>query len=685
MSEYDGERMERKSVPLSTPLSFARDLFYLPLNGDQNLVEYKARLYRSNALKRVQEKVVGVVGSRGRAGQAAQAAGSMILPGNVSPARSPIRSGIARALTPGGGGRGVNLPSPDERGYRCSEGFQFGGRFTDENYSTCGKQLFDIPSLRETLGQAIYRTRDRRRSVAPGTTVTAQALGGGAADENPQLMIRRAARVSEVGPMSVEAREDGIKQAVEAITNQDADSGVLVRRDGFVMVPVVSAADLREVPDNRNMEEAAFVQSVRKPENLGGDELRFLSNTGVTSLVYVTPNGVQIRLDRKRDLSTGERRQLGKDANTAADMDVSKDPLARLDFIVENADGAFEMSKDYGDVKDPEGDDDGTPKWAKEAFSEDITPRVEEEADLSDGEGEPEPGEAAPAAAPQNVAPKKPEERIDSVKEAVEHINKGGLLSEIDPAIVLEALGQAEIYEATKLRDDITLYETEDGKRVVVKEDNETFEHLSAHYSSEMLRELGVQSPSVRFAGEGDDRPFYYRSPDNVIEGAGITEDYDPEVVPPEQVLGVQVADWLTDTRDRSKNSIFTATVGEEAELVAGVGPFAALVGLDADELEARRAIGPEDFFRKTTDAYGRTFAEIGEDERALMIQILDQLISRAEEFSWADYLEKLSIDGKLSSAEESHLSIVKEIFDTRLTSLRESRELILQIIGAGT
>ena len=685
MSDRTEHDYRIKSVSFSTPESYARDLFYAPLNGSQNLVDYKARLYRSNALKRNQQKVVGVVGSRGPVGQAAQAAGSMILPGNISPARSPIRSGIARALTPGGGGGRGGLPNPNERGYRCAEGFQFGGRFTDENYSTCGKQLFDIPSLKETLGQAVYRTRARRKStaVAGGTNVGAEVLRGQSVQEDPQLMIRRALRVSEVGPMSVDAREEGIKQAAQAVSNQDADSGVLVRRDGFVMVPVISSAELREVPDNRNMEEAAFIQSVRDPSGLGGDELRFLSNTGVTSLVYVTPNGVQIRLDRTRDLSTGERRQLGKDANTAADMPVDKNPTARLDFIVENADGAFKMSKDYGDVKDPESDDGGTPKWAKEAFNSDIQERVEEDADLAEGEGAPEPGEPAPEAAPRNVAPVKPEERIDSVKEAVEHINKGGLLSEIDPAIVLEALKQAELYEATKLRDDITLYETEDGKRVIVKDNNNDFEHLSAHLSSEMLRELGVQAPAVRFAGDGDDRPFYYRSPDNVIEGAGISESYDPESVPPEQVLGVQVADWLTDTRERTSGSLFTATVGEEAELIAGVGPLSALVGLDADELEARRNVGLEEFLAGTTEKYGRKFADVDEQGREVVIRILDQLIARAEEFSWADYLEKLSVDGKLSEAEQQHLNIVRQVFDTRLTSLRDSRELILRIVGA--
>lgn len=673
-----------------------KDAFYLPLSDNKQLVEHKGRIYRNQALSRYRKKIVGVVGSTGRTGQAVQGAGTMIAPGNISPARSPIRSGIARALTPGGGRRGINLPNgPEVRGFRCAEGFQFGGRFTDANYSTCGKQLFDVPSLRETLGQAIYRTRSRRIAAGrvDGQGGTVEAVSGKPV-EDAQLMIRRALRVTEVGPMSEKARETSIKDAVQALSNQDKDSSVLIRRDGFSMVPVVTIEELRGVPDNRNMEQAAFLKSVRDPETLGGDELGLLSNTGVTTLVYVTPNGVQLRLDRTRDLSTGERRQLGKDANDVKEMDISKDPLVRLNYIVDNTDGAFKLTKDFGNIKDPEEpssekDANGMPNWAYGAFKKAPEERVEQSADMTEedtgadvAQG-PAPEIPTAQAAQQRVAPSTLAERIDSLKEAVEHLNKGGLLADISPSIVLEALKRSNAYKEEKLRDDISLFESNDGKRVIVKDGNVPFEHLSAHLSSEVLRELGVQAPAVRFAGEGDDRPFLYRSPDGVVEGAQVTAEFDISQVPPEQVIGTQIADWLTDTRDRTKNSLFAAESDGQTELVVGVGPMAALVGLSTDELEKRRSIVLGDFFKSTTDEYGRQFTDATPEEKQVVIQILDQLITRAQEFSWGDYLEQLNADGKLSAAEKQHLEIVRQIFTSRLESLVSQRDSVLQILGA--
>jgi hypothetical protein len=667
-----------------------QNAFYIPVGNDKALANHKARLYLNGSVSRFRQKV-GAVTSTGRVGQAAQAAGTIALPGNISAVRSPVRSGVARALTPGGGRPGVNVPSPNERGYRCAEGFQFGGRFTDENYSTCGKQLFDIPSLRETLSQALFRTRTKRGTTPRSGGGEGQVVRGQQVEEDPRLMITRALRVGQVGERNDEAREAGIAAAVEAATNQDSDSSVLVRRDGFSMVPVISIEELRKVPDNRNMEEAAFVKSVRSAEELGGEELGLLSNTGVTSLVYTTPNGVQIRVDRTRDLSTGERRQLGKDANTAAGMSVTEDPLARLNFIIENTDGAFELSTNFGDVENPEEPGkDGLPNWAVGAFVDAPEPKTEEVADLSEGEadaGAAPQADAAPAAAAEaaaSTAPPPLEERIDSLKEAVEHLNNGGMISEINPSIVMDALKRSDRYKETKLPNDVTLYESDqDGRRVLLKQNNEDFEHMSAHFSGEVLRNLGVQAPAVRFAGSGDDRPYYFRSPDDVVEGATDVAAYDRDSAPMNQVLGVQVSDWLTDTRDRNESSLFNATSSEgQVDLVASYGPLAAGIGLSEEELEERRNQALEVFFESTKEEYGVDLTEAEESQKELALQILDSLISRAQEFSWADYAAKLELDGKLTDSEKRHLEIVRGIYDNRLQALTESRDTILSLLG---
>ena len=677
---------------LPRPLSFIRNfvldeehkpatgLFYFPLLDSKVLAEHKGRLYRNQSVKRV-----GTVGG-GRASQAVQAAGSMLAPGNTSPVRSPVRSGIARALTPGGGSNRGARPQKPERGYRCPEGFQFGGRYTDENFTTCGKQLFDIPSLRETLAQAVYRTRGNRNQslgVSAGSADT-EVVEGGAGDAVNQLMVRRAANVSRVGNADNKARKQGIADAVEAVANQDADSGVLVRRDGFLMVPVVSASELRDVPDNRNMEEAAYVMSARSADQLGGDELKFLSNTGVTSLVYVTPNGVQLRLDRKRDLSTGERRQLGKDVANAKKQDVSKDPTAKLKFIAESTDGAFAFSQDLGDVKDGDetvttGKNEGMPRWAVGAFVEQPDERVEDAAEVDAEEATPDAPEAAPVAATET------EERIATVKGAVEHLNNGGLLSELDPSVVFEALKRSDKYKARNLRDDITIFEPEEGAKVIVKTDNDEFEHLSAHFSSEILRSLGVQAPAVKFAGEGDDKPFAYRSPDGVVEGTFIDRNLTPGDMPPERIIGIQVSDWLSDTRDRSPASIIGVRQegnDEEFDVVVGIGPQSALISLDADELAQRRAIDLPEFFETTKTSYGQDFSEATDEQKNIIVEVLNALIARAREFDWAEYREKLSVDGTLSEGEQKHLEIVEALFNDRLNKLENSREALLTILG---
>lgn len=656
------------------------DLFFAPLDGSDALLRYKGMLYRSGVLKNSAQKVVGAVGSRSRVGQAAQAAGSIALPGNISPVRSPVRSGIARALTPGGGsGRGGVSGGP-ERGYRCPEGFQFGGRFTDANFSTCGKQLFDIPSLRETIAQAVFRTRAFRSGVS-APTARAQTETLSAQEVQPtEVMVSRAANVPRVGDADANARSSSISQASEAVQNQDAASAILVRRDGYTMVPVVTAEELRGVPDNRNMEGAAWVQSVRDADQIGRDELGFLSNTGVTTLVYVTPNGVKLTLDRNRDLSTGERRQLGKDVNTAADMDVESDPAARLKFIAEESNGAFDYSQDFGDVENPEdeaADGEGKANWVVGAFVNQPEERVEEAA-------EPDPAAAGAVAdgdQPVSVAPAS-EERIDSLKEAVEHLNKGGLLADIEPSLIVEALKRSEAYEQIELRDGISAFEREDGSRLLLKEDPDDFEHISAHLTSDFLRELGVQAPTVRVTGEGKKRPFVWRSPDGVVEGAEVDTAIEADTLAPEIIVGTQISDWLTDTRDRSTASFVGIRVGEEEDAVVTIGPPAALIGLNKQEIEARRRVGPEDFFADTTEAYGQNFSDLDEQRREIILQTVDALLARAREFSFADYREKLSIDGDLSSGERQHLEIVEGIFNQRLEMLEDQRDAILAVLG---
>jgi hypothetical protein len=66
----------------------------------QSVIDYKALAKRSGLMRKYDVKV-GIIGSNSTIGQAAQAIGSMAIPGNLSPLRSPVRSAGWSALTPG--------------------------------------------------------------------------------------------------------------------------------------------------------------------------------------------------------------------------------------------------------------------------------------------------------------------------------------------------------------------------------------------------------------------------------------------------------------------------------------------------------------------------------------------------------------------------------------------------------
>ena len=67
----------------------------------QEIISFKALIKRGTNERNYNVKRVGVVGSGSPALQAVQAAGSYLTPGDISKLRSPIRSTVYGALTPG--------------------------------------------------------------------------------------------------------------------------------------------------------------------------------------------------------------------------------------------------------------------------------------------------------------------------------------------------------------------------------------------------------------------------------------------------------------------------------------------------------------------------------------------------------------------------------------------------------
>lgn len=647
------------------------DVFRSPINGDHNALTYKALLRRSNNYYAVK---VGWFGSQGRVGQGLQAVGTALLPGDTSIVRSPVRSTVYSALTPGGlpGVPGVGVPSREERGYRCPEGFQYGGRFTDSRFSTCGQMLFDIFTLGATIGQL----------VKPVGTPAATARAGGAATPIPglspqdqQLIISRAAQIPRVGPENRERRAQAVRDLSKAIVQGDDGVSLMARRDGFMMRPVVSSAILRTVPDNRNMEGATYLTRVRSLDSLGRDELGLLSNTGVTELLYIGNDGVQISMRKTRPLTVGERRKLGKVVVQAAKTDNSDDPTARLQMIVDNAGGGIEYSETFGSIDRPNdivtvevgGSKRQMRRWVYDAFVKD---------------------------APKKQSGQKPEitetvqtnqteikKKITSLAEAVRHLNDGGDPSEVLPSLLPAAMQRTRGYQTSRV-DKFTKRHLRAGKHEVLEHTPEfDYEHLSAKVSADIQKLVGLDADNVLIAGSGIRAP--YMSVSEARPGEAVKAADNLDNAPPAAVLALAMADFLVDHRDRRAATTQIVTLGGRVYIRSADNKLTLLTGIAKSKFSARQRLGIDDVLNEDRlQYYSSAFRKLTDNQRRLVINELDKILDRLRKFSWEEYIGRLRLDGMLSKAELAHLEIIKSIVQSRLGTLTSSKKRFLQLLS---
>ena len=616
---------------------------------------------------------VGLIGSQSGAGRAAQAVGSFVTPGDLSDIRSPIRSTIAETLTPGGGRRlRPRLGKPNERGYRCPEGYQFGGRFTDSQWSTCGRQLFDLPNLLPSLLQ-IANSVMRPQTTGVGTDRPNVTALRGQEISGVSLVQRRAADIPRVGLMDKKKREDGIRVAIDGLVESLNVPSMMIRRDGFPMQPVVTFGELRKVPDNRNMEDAAFLINAANVDGFGKEELGLLSNTGVTSLVYVLPNGSTIRMDKTRPLSVGERRKLGKTVSSAEQIDNSNNPLARLNAVVEASDGAISLREDFSKIRNANdlldsGKEKGKPRWVVEAFKPaGKRKRVSAQQIAQD---------AKPSAKPEVS------KNIANLENAIELINNGGNLSEIDPSILTEAIRRARVYRQKKISAKRTLFTRDDGGVGFLEiADGQKYEHLGAHFSSAIQEHLELPTAKVRIAGQGEERPYLVQQATTIIPDSTVVANGKLSDAPREDIVGILVSDYLTDVRKRNPSSLTHIQAGDTRRLVSSSSAPSALVGLSTQELEKRRALDLPDYLKQDGNVLFGELARSPEEVRRQIVAIYESLIQRARAFKWDDYLKKLRVDGRLSQPEQRHMEIVQTLFEQRLDRLAKSKEQFAKLL----
>jgi len=446
----------------------------------------------------------------------------------------------------------------------------------------------------------------------------------------------------------------------------------MVRRDGFVLEPVVSAAVLRTVPDNRDMEGATYIMSALTPEAIGNDEMGLLSNTGVDSIVYALNGGSSISLSKARPLTVGERRKLGKTISAAEKMSKTDDPTARLQFISGEMGDALAYNEKFVGIANPNEIISATipggerkqniRRWMLESFYK--------------KRKKPKKGQEAVDVIPED-------ERIKDLAAAVRHLNNGGSIENVSATIRSEAVKRSTLYKSGKIKNGVILHERADGQTVFEIESTKDFEQLGAAFASEVQRSMGLIAPKVRIAGSGRRRPYMIGETQDIEADSVQKRGASAAELPAEDILAIAIADFLTDTTGRNPSNISPVSVAGQMRGVSSVNPGAGLPGMSPSEIRGRRQVSLNEFFnRKQRAAYEQYFAKLQSAQRKKALALYQQLLDRAQDFDLARFKQGLANDGMLNDAERIHLDIMGKIFQQRLTTLKSSSGLLKKILG---
>lgn len=655
------------------------DALASPLNRSQNLVNFKAALLRK-IFSNENEKV-GIIGANSRIGQAAQGATSIAIPGDTSEIRSPVRSRVYSALTPGGGsGRGSRLrglvqrAKPNGGPLRCPVGFEYGGRFASKNFRNCGRQLFDLPG---GLGTGIGKGR--------GIGLLGLLKGEGelikfGKFEGTPVQIERAAQIARVGAANDSKRVSAVKVGISALSDPSVSGGLLVRKDGSTLRTRVSNDVLGTIRENPDMEGASLLSAAKTPADIGDNGVSSIWIGNVKSVSYAIPGGGSISVERNGTLTNGQKRILTKAWAASAGKDFGQNNYgARLRDIVDKSNGTLSYDEKFPNIDNPSdlvdivqvGNDKNkmtVPRWAFSAFLSEEAP----------GRGSNKPyAEVGKAAIKESSGGTD----ISSVADAVKHLSENGNPEEISPSLLGRALRRSDAFEVRKIRSNVDVLERGDGKSWYRTSPSGDYAHLSERVSSDLHSVLGLEGQKVSFIGEGSKRDYLLANPQNgserKIQNLPISE------ISSEDLLRLSASDWLLDQRDRNPSNFRSIAKNDENRLIVGGNDLSALSGLSAEELKSRRNMILEDYLKENrNEQISGKFKELSDSQRKQMLRVYNDIVARATKFNWDDYLSKLNIDGQLSEAEKNHLELVKAVFEKRLETLRKSRAVYLQTIG---
>jgi hypothetical protein len=674
MSECCGSKniTATRIVLVGTMRSKSRSLFRVRTKSkDLNLIDFKALAQRAGFNKKYSVKV-GIYETHSPIGQTIESIGSMNLPGNPSPLRSPVRSAGFRTITPGKPNIPVNLPGSVKpnvvrnREYRCPEGYQFGGRFTDNRMSTCGVQLFDIPS---PLGLAIgvIRRLARGSNMSPqqaeSRIITGNIPGGSTIDSRRPVIPR----VSVSNP---KVATEAANKLITDLGKTDKLTARMVRRDGFVLEPVVSAQVLRAIPDNRDMEGAHYLMSVASPDQFGGQELGMLSNTGVTKLSYVIPGGSTISLEKRRPLTVGERRKLGRTVNSVEKISIENDPTARLKEVANETGDGLAYTESFPNIPN-----------ANELVSKPGKKPVAKWVDVAFGKGKK--AKLIEEGTANNSIKKEVGGKISNIDDAIAHLDKGGSLAEIDPLIIQQVLTKQSIIKLQKLDNKKSIATLPNGNKYTVYSPSNKFEHLSQSFAANVQHAMGLETPDVVFIGQGDARKYAVEDISSAMRGYKVDMSKTIKDFSPVDVARIMVSDWLTDQRDRGPAGIIPISNGSDIRPVLVNNTSSGLIALDKIEITNRSKMQIEDMYTASRVSVLKDYyLTLQENQKYAFKKEVDALLKKAREFNFTNFKTQVYNDGHLSDAEKIQIDIMQRILNQRVTFLTQSKEMLLRVLG---
>jgi hypothetical protein len=631
----------------------------------ENVVSFKA-LSKRNGTDRIQRKsAFDSVEIQTKASRIGSTLASLAIPGDSDPLRSPVRSAIYRTLTPGKpGGVGGSKPGQN-RGYRCPEGYQYGGRFTDSRLSTCGAKLFDIPSPLRMIAAALRRAARGSAQLKP---VTGKPITGGNIPGN--LIDSRKPQIPKVSLDNPRSAAEQVKNMVSEIGGFDGKANRMVRRDGFVLEPVVPPKVLRAIPDNRDMEGATYILSAKSPADIGNDELGLLSNTGVRSLVYVMPGGSTLTLEKARKLSVGERRKLGRTVNTAIESSQTNDPASRLKMVADETGDGIRYSENFIGIKNPNEIVNGKQRWASQAFSGKMKAK--------------KPVGESGTVSRESLSNAQDGKKITSLDAAIEHLSTGGSLSLVSPEIMPKLLADSKIIQTRRLANNQSLITVGENKYFLYSSPDK-YQHIAERFASDLQQHLGMQSPDVIFASKpSDKRPYLREDVETALKGSKFRPDAKFSELKPEDVARIMISDFLTDQRDRPNSSIYPLETPEGISPMLAQNTTSGLIELSKIEIAKRTRMTVDEFYQGVGGpGYSEYYNQLKQDQQIAYRKYIESLLKRARSFKMNELRRRFERDG-LSPGEKTHLSIIEKLFENRLETLSNSKRSIVEMLKGG-